>query len=231
MSAPEPGSPAPQKKGRGCFFYGCITCLAIFVLVVAGAFLTGWYLVHTVNGLITDYTDTSPATLPKVDMPADELAALKARVSEFGHALKVHTNTPPLVLDSREINALLEASPQVKQMNLDNAFYVDLEGDQIKGQISLPLDALSKIPFVHAQGRYLNGSGTFTATITNAALSLTIKSLEAKGKPLPPEVMAKLQQQNLVDSVNQNPTNTAAMSHFESIEVKDGTLIITAKPE
>ncbi len=229
MNPPEI-TPEPPKKRRGCFFYGCITCLAIFLLVVGGVFLTGWYTIHRLNALIAEYTDTSPAALPKVDMPANELASLKARVAEFEHALDAHTNTPPLILNSREINALLADSPQVKQMNLDNTFYVDLEGDQIQGQISLPLGQI-KIPLLNTAGRYLNGNGDFTATVTNAALSVTVKSLEVKGKPLPASFMASLQQQNLADAVNKNPTNTAAMSRFESIEVRDGTLIIKAKPE
>jgi hypothetical protein len=223
--------PQPPKKGRGCFFYGCITCLALALFAAIGIAFVMWYAVHTLNALVDEYTDTVPMTLPKVDMPAEELAKLKARVAEFGHALDAHTNTPPLILTSLEINALMTDSPQVKRMNLENKFHVDLEGDHVKGQVSLPLDQYVKIPFVHTTGRYLNGTGEFAAEVTNATLSLTIMSLEAKGKPLPPQIMATLQQKNLADPINQNPTNTAEMSRFESIEIKDSTLIIKAKTD
>ena len=222
--------PQSPKKPRGCFFYGCITCIALFVLAGILFVLGGWYFFHSLNTLVMEYTDTVPMVLPKVDMPPEELAKLKARVADFKRALDAHTSPPPLVLTSREVNALMEDSPQVKQMNLNDKFYVDLEGDHIKGQISLPLDQLPKIPFVHTAGRYLNGTGEFAAEVTNATLSLTAISLEVKGKPLPEKFMTSLHQQNLADQVNQNPTNVTAMSHYESIEIKDTTLIIKPKP-
>lgn len=218
----------PPKK-RGCFFYGCITCVVLFLVLAIGGSLVVWYTVHTVNGLVLEYTDTVPMPLPKVDMPADELARLKARVAAFSHALDAHTNTPPLVLTSRELNALMTNDADVKRMGLNDAFYVDLEGDHIKGQVSLPLDQFPKLPLVHTAGRYLNGTADFAAEVTNSALSLTIMAMEAKGKPLPPKFMAGLQQKNLADDINRNPTNTAAMSRFDSIEIKDSTLIIKAK--
>jgi hypothetical protein len=220
----------PPKK-RGCFFYGCIVCLALLLFGGLVVGLVGWYTVHQLNALVDQYTDTAAMPLPKVDMPPEELAKLKARVAEFKHALDAHTNTPPLVLTSREINALMADNPQIKSMNLDNTFYVDLEGDHIDGEVSLPLDNIGKIPFVHTAGRYLNGKGEFAAEVTNATLSVTTVSLEVKGKPLPPQFMASLSQKNLADSINQNPTNTAAMARFESIEVKDSALIIRAKSQ
>jgi hypothetical protein len=218
----------PPKK-RGCFFYGCIVCAALFLLVVICVGLFAWYGISKLNALVDQYTDTTAMQLPKVDMPADELAKLKARVATFKHALDAHTNTPPLVLTSREINALMTDDPQVKLMKLDDTFYVDLQGDHINGEVSLPLDRMGKIPFVHTAGRYLNGKGEFAAEVTNAMLSVTTISLEVKGSPLPAQFMSSLRQKNLAEDVNQNPTNTAAMAQFESIEIKDSTLIIRAK--
>ena len=234
MTAPPPfpvntGTDQPPKK-RGCFFYGCIVCIALFVFVVAVIGLFAWYGIHQLNAVVDQYTDTAAMTLPKVDLPPEELAKLKARVSEFTRALDAHSNTPPLILTSREINALMADNPQVKQMKLENVFYVDLEGSNIDGQISLPLDQI-KIPFIHTAGRYLNGKGEFSAEVTNAMLSVTTISLEVKGKPLPPQFMSSLSQKNLAEDVNQNPTNTAALARFESIEVKDSTLIIKAKSD
>ncbi len=220
--------PQAPKKPRGCFFYGCITCLALFGLAVVLLLLGGWYAVRSLNALVTEYTDTVPMALPKVNMPPEELAKLKARVADFQHALDAHSNSPPLILTGREINALMQDSPQVRQMNLNDKFYVDLVGDHIKGQISLPLDQF-KIPFVHTAGRYLNGIGDMSAEVTNAELTVAVISLEVKGKPLPPKFMGPLQQQNLADQVNQDPTNVTEMSRFESIEVRNSTLIIKPK--
>jgi hypothetical protein len=221
----------PAKKPRGCFFYGCITCLALFFLAFVLFLLGSWYVIHTLNALVAEYTDTAPVTLPTVDMPPGELAKLEERVNDFKHALDAHTNTPPLILTSREINAFMADNPHAKEMKLNDKLFVNLDGDKIKGQASLPLDYLPKVPFVHTAGRYLNVTGEFGLGVTNAALSLNITSLEARGKPLPPWFMSILQQKNITDSFNRDPTNTAEMSRFESIEVKDSNLIIKAKSD
>jgi hypothetical protein len=223
MSAPE-----PAKKPRGCFFYGCITCLALSFLAAIGILLLAWFGVRTLNALVAEYTDTAPMTLPKADMPPDELAKLEARVADFGHALDARTNTPPLVLTVREINALMSEYTRLHDTNLHDKFYVDLEGDHIKGQVSLPLDQI-KLPFVHTAGRYLNGTGDLAAGLTNATLSVSFTSFEATGKPLPLQIMATLQQVNFADKANQDPTNVTTLSHIDSIEFKDSTLIIKPK--
>ena len=219
------------KKPRGCFFYGCITCIALLLLAGVCVLLGGWYFVHSVNALVTEYTDTVPMALPKVDMPPEELARLKARISDFAQALGTRTNIPPLILTSREINALLEDTSEVQKMQLNDKFYVDLEGGEAKAQVSLPLDQLGKLPLLHTAGRYLNGAGDLATGLTNAALSVAFTSFQAKGKTLPLQVMATLQQINFADSANRNPTNTDIFRRIDSIEIKDSTLIIRARTD
>jgi len=70
------------------------------------------YFVGQINAVITEYNGTSPMTLPKVNMPADEVKKLQARLDAFNKAAEAHTNTPPLVLTGPEINALLGNSFQ-----------------------------------------------------------------------------------------------------------------------
>ena len=98
----------PQKpKGRWCFFYGCITCLVLLLIAGIGGFVAFRYVVGKINGFIDQYTDTSPITLPRVDLPADELKQLKARSDAFKVAVDAGSNAAPLVLTGREVNALL----------------------------------------------------------------------------------------------------------------------------
>ena len=194
----------PPPKRHGCFFTGCMISLVLLVLIGGSLFIGLGFLVNRVNKFIMEYTETSPMVLPHVEMSAGELRALKARVDVFGQALEAHTNTAPLVLTDREINALFADSQAVKDLNLQNRFYVSLEGEQIKGQISLPLEEYTRLPFIKTKGRYLNGSGTFKAVLTNDTLSVVIQSLEVKGRPVPEKPLSQLQSQNLADQLNQN---------------------------
>ncbi len=221
-----PASPTPPKR-RGCFFYGCVTCLVISFIIGITVFFGVRHVINSLNATIAEYTDTNAMALPKVEMPADELKKLHERIDAFDHALKAHSNAPPLVLTGRDINALLASSTNLN--NLKDRFYVALEGDQVKGQMSLPLGDLFKIPLIHTKGRFLNGAGTFKAAVTNGSLFVTVRTLEVKGKPLPDKFMGSLQQQNIAANFN-NSTNSTILDRCESMKVTNGTIIIKAKP-
>jgi hypothetical protein len=214
-----------QKKKRGCFFYGCITCIVLALLVAIGLGVAGYSAYRFVNKMVVEYTDTSPATLPDTALSADEFKKLNERIAAFNTAINAHTNVPPLMLTGPELNALINDSSALKDVN--GKVYLTLDGNKIKGEISLPLDKVQALQMLKANGRYLNGSGIFTASIENGNLSVSISSIEVKGKPLPGNYVAALQS-NLSQIFNQ-PQNRTAFDNYQSIEVKDGTLIVTPK--
>ncbi len=221
-------NPEPIQKRHGCFFYGCITSLVLLLVIGLTLFFGARYALHRINAAVLEYTDTRPLLLEKEEaLPAAEMERLKARADAFKSALEAHTNTPPLILTSRELSALLNSMPEMQ--GFKDSFRVALEGDKIKGQVSIPLDEFFKIPLVDFTGRYLNGAGAFKVLLTNAQLFVNIDSLEVKGKPLPESVMAKLRAQNFAENFEKNPTNAAAISRYESIVIKDSTLTIQPK--
>jgi hypothetical protein len=217
----------PEKKKPGCFFYGCITLL-IFVFVMAiAAFFGVRYAAAKVNGLILEYSDSQPMALPKVEMPSKDLHALEDRVAAFNRAAMARSNTPPLVLNSDEINALLSMTTNFA--GFKDRFYFKIEGSEIKGQLSLPMETEFRVPLLHFKGRYLNGTGTFRVMLTNDMLSVYLDSLEVKGKPFPERLMSKVRGSDLAGDFNNNRTNADILSHYESMEVKDGKMILKAK--
>ena len=218
-------NPEYPKKRRGCFFYGCITCLVLFLVVGLMGVLVVRYFIGQINAAIVEYTDTSPMALPKSDMPADEVKKLQERVDAFSKAAEAHTNAPPLVLTGREINALLANSTN----ELKNYVSVSLDGSEVKGQISLPLEKYFKIWTIHTQGRYLNGAATMTVGLTNSTLWVKLDSLDVKGTPLPEKFMAGLRGQNMAANANNDPRESEFISRFESIVVTNGTMIFKAK--
>ena len=211
-----------QKQPRGCLFHGC-TIGAVLLLVIA---LVGFLMVRRIanqlNAFIAESTDTQPMQLPKSEMPADELKALEERVAAFNRT--TGTNVPALRLTSRELNALLGASAEIRDST--NWFSVTLEGDQIKGMVSLPLESQFKVPLLNFKGRYLNGSGVFSVAITNQMLFVGIQSLEVKGKPLSDKFMRRLQAVNFAENFN-NSTNRAAIARYGNLTVKDGMMVLT----
>src|SRR5437867_4753859 len=190
--APPTATPASQPaKRRGCFFYGCITVLVLMVVVGIAGFFTVRYALNKVTAMVEQYTETTPMTLPTVQMSATDYQQLDKRVTAFADAVTARKATPPLVLTGDEINALIANNPAWK--GLKGKVYVTIEGDQIKGKVSIPMDDLAQVPLLsRLKGRYLNGSAAFKVSRANGVLVVTLQSLEAKGQSPSPQGMAQL---------------------------------------
>ena len=216
---PDPTSLPPVRKGRGCLFYGCLTGLVL--LLIAG--LMAFFAVRFVRGRIADYTDAAPMRLPKVEMADAEFKQLEARVKSFGDAMDQNKPTEPLVLTERDLNALLAQSVNTKE--LADKFYVSLDGDQVKGQVSIPLPSLGWF----GKGRYLNGDATFNVSLENGVLVATVREVRVKGRPLPDSVLGAWRQENLAKEVYKDQKNAEAIRKFESLQVRDGQVVIKAR--
>ncbi|HYT60947.1 MAG TPA: hypothetical protein VEL06_12295 [Haliangiales bacterium] len=230
MSDPTPPASAPPPpKRRGCFFYGCITVLVIMVFFGVAGFIAFRYVLNRFIAVAEQYTDTKPMTLPKVELSAADYEQLNKRVTAFGDGLNGPEAVPPLVLSGEEINALIANDPNWKQMK--GKAYVTVEGDQIKGQVSVPLaEFAGRVPGLsRLKGRYLNGSAALKVSLSNGQLVVTLRSLEAKGQSPPQQVMTQLQTVNFAQDASQNPKTAELIGKLESIEVKDGEVIIKAR--
>jgi len=210
----------PPKPRRGCFFYGCITG-AVLLLLVIGALLVG---LHYVKKMVNRYTDTQPMELPSVQMPQDELNKLKRRFEAFETAVREQRPTRPLTLTSDEINALIANGSE--RQALRGKFYVSLEGDQLKSQVSVPLQEVGLSMF---KGRYLNGTATFSLSLRNGVLAVAPRTIQVKGKPLPEVYMQTIRKENLAASLANEPRAVAVLQGLEDVQVKEGKLVIVPK--
>jgi hypothetical protein len=189
-------------------------------MLLAGA-LAGF---HLFKKTLNDFTDTSPVTLPTVKMSPDEMAQVRRRVDEFRTAVRGGLPAPPLALTADEINALIATDPDLQA--LKGKLYATIEGDQIKGQVSVPVEEAGLPMF---KGRYLNGSGIFNLSLHNGILRLTAQTVSVKGKPLPEVYLQNIRKQNLAKKINSDPRDSVALDHLESIDVKDGKIVIVPK--
>jgi len=164
--------------------------------------------------------------LPDVQMPTAEYAELVKRLTAFHDPLASHKATPQLVLTSDEINALIVNNPARHQLKVK--VYVMIEEDQIKGQVSMPMDdGLAQLPGLSKlKGRFLNGSASLKISLQDGTLFVTMQSLQVKGQSPPENIMAQLRARNLAQNIYNDPKNAETMRKLESIEVKDGKITI-----
>jgi len=107
-------------------------------------------------------------------------------------------------LTGQEINALIADSPAWKQ--LKGKLYVTVAGDQIKGEVSIPMDDLGKMPGLsRLKGRFLNGSASLKISLQDGTLFVTMQSLQVKGQSPPENIMAQLRAQNLAQNIYNDP--------------------------
>ena len=68
-------------------------------------------------------------------MAAEQRQALKDRVEAFRKAVNEGKATEPLVLTGDDLNVLIEDNAELK-----GTIFVKVEGDELKGRVSIPLD-------------------------------------------------------------------------------------------
>jgi hypothetical protein len=216
---PEPPVAAPRQ--RGCFFYGCIIASVLALLVaimVAVAIYVGYQFL---NRLVDQYTATAPRELPKVEIPPEKRQALKDRVEAFRKAVDAGTPIEPLELTSDDLNALIEEEPDFK-----GTVYVKIDGGQIKGQVSIPLE---KLGLGMVKGRYFNGEADFKASLSDGILIVTLESIEVNGEKVPDQYMTDIRKQNWAKDFYKDAKNAERLRNVESLEVKDGKIILKVR--
>jgi hypothetical protein len=212
---------SPAKRRRGCLFYGCLGgTLGLLALLLA--LLLG---LHELRKMIAKYTDTKPIALPTVEMSPRQLEEVQHRVESFKEAVRSGRATPPLELSSDDINAMIASDPNLREIK--GKLYVTIQDSHLRGQLSFPLE---QSEFRLLKGRYLNGTGTFSVSLQNGNLSVTPDVILVKGKPLPWIYMNRLRSQNLANAVNDNPQASVGLNRLQTIQIKNGKLILVPKP-
>ncbi len=225
---PDQGSPfppEPERKPRGCLFYGCIVAIVIGVLVLLVVGFGAWGAYRAASRFVEQYAEDAPAPIPVVERPAPEVDAIKARIDKFGDALAAGAATEPLALSADEINALIASVPEFKGLAA-----VDFAGDKFRGKLSLPFERLGFPIGSLFPGKFLNGTATIDARIVDGRPVVTIDAIESKGKAVPDSFLDSIRGQNLMEGIEKDSKANQAVGRLESIAVKDGKLVLTPKP-
>lgn len=213
----------PPKRRKGCLFYGCLTLTACFLILLV-LFLAGLY---QFKRLVYQYTDSSPMALPELHMSTEQMDAVKRRVDTFKDAVNAGRATEPLVLTADDINAIIHTDPELKALK-GRLYVTALEDGRGKLAGSIRLGDIGAPVF---RNRYLNGTATVGVSFQNGILAFKPEELMAKGKPLPAPAMDKIRSMPIASRVNDDPRASVALNRFQSVEIRDGKLILTPKQE
>jgi len=232
-----------EKKSGGCMKMlgcGCLVVVILSVIAVVAVYQIAKKTMAAVAASVEQYTEEQPMELPKVALTEQQIQALNARVEAFGEAINAGQTPEPLVLEGDEINALIRANDEAKE--IAESVYLTIEGEQIKAQISLSLDQfvepLKEIPLPKAltqglaeaiEGRYLNGKAGISAQMAQSRLQVYLESVQVGDKPLPEEIMSQLRTENLAKDATNDPETREALSKIESLQISNGRLVIAPK--
>jgi hypothetical protein len=222
-------SPEPDEeptRRHGCFFYGCLITGILGLLLLIAAGLITYVLYRSLSQFVDENTATAPRELPKVEVPPEARQAIKEKVDAFDKAADVKDSPQTLVLTADELNALIDESPDLK-----GQIYLTMEGDQIKGKLSIRLEKLSyfleKLGIGLLRGRYFNGEVELKGSFSDGTLKLMIESLEVNGRRLPQPFVTQVT--DMIVEFSKDPRHANEVNKIESIEIKDGKLIIKTR--
>jgi hypothetical protein len=216
-------TPAQTPAKRGCLFYGGIALIVFVLLVGLIGYWSVRYAIKATDRLISEYTDTVPATLEKVEVSPDRLKEVQQRLAAFKEALDKKSSAEELALSAEDLNTLIAGDPGFRELR--DKLFVGIEGDRIQGQLSLPLE---QIGWEKLKGRYLNGTATFKLSLEKGALKVVLDDVTVKGKPLPATLRAVLNR-NLAENARPRPKNAKGVEQFDTIKVEGGKLIFKNK--
>lgn len=206
-----------EKKGRGCLFWGCLISLLLFVLAVVGVVGGGYWFF---NSQVKAYTDEAPADIPVIEANEQEITELKARVDTMQESIEAGEPAGELVLTAEDINKLISANEDTR-----GKVYVTIEDDKLRGDVSIPTNEIAPV----FGDRYFNASATFNVSYEGGVLVVTLVDAEVKGERLPQEFIDAIAKQNLAEELYSDSEKAEVIRKFESIEVRDGKVILRAK--
>ena len=182
-----------------------------------------WGLRYFINANIQRFTAAEPQQFEAASLPDAELKQLQQRLTDFGRALG-QTNAPAQVsMTGPELNAVLATEPATAKWK--DIVRVRLQGDQVRGEISLPLEAASKVWFLGGlAGRHLNANLNLRVAVTNGALTAQIVGADVRGVPLPQPFVDEIQRQAPWREWQENPEVRKLTERLGWLRIEDGQL-------
>lgn len=200
------------SKDGNCALYGCA---AVVLLGMAVVIVVGVVMKQAFDRIKEEFTAAEAVELPTVENNEETVS----RLDTWRESLESGEGKTALVLTEEDINVLIQHHPDMEW--LAGKVHVSIEGSDITGDMSFPLDEIPGF-----SGRYFNGSATFDLSLDNGRLYFYLSEASVKGEPVPEEVMASLRSTNLAEDMNRDPQFQDELSSLSSISITDGVVKI-----
>jgi len=214
-----------SSASKGCAI-GCLILVLFLALIVAG--IGGIFGFVVVPGM-REMTQETPVEIPEVTLTPQERDDVLARFESFLAGMDGRGEPVPMELSGQELNALLRHFGPELDLPAEHVV-LSIQEDVLKADVSIPTD---DVPFLgyFAPGRYLNGAGVVSVSLTDGELEIYLEDIQFGQAPIPAEALQQLQQENLGRDLMRNPETRPYVEKLESIEVTGGKLIVTPKPQ
>ena len=132
---PFPAAPSePAPRGRGCFFWGCMT-VGIVGLLIGGCTA---YAAYAFYRAVNNYTATTPVPVPVHEVKPGEKEAVQERVDTYE---KAGAGAATLELSAADLNTLLvKAEPWFA-----GKVFMRVEGEKVFVDVSVPLKEIPQV--------------------------------------------------------------------------------------
>lgn len=215
--------PQTQPAKRGCFFWGCIISIILFVcFLIVMAVLA--FLGKKVFDIGMSYLAEEPAEIAIYEPTPDEAEAVQDKFRSVREGVKARKGER-YSFSVDELNALIATDPEFKELR--GRAYLTIEDDRITTDTSIPLGGLTGIQLF--KGRYINGKVQLEITATNGRLQVFLQEIEVNGKKVPEQFMAAISKENIAKELAKDSDFQNAMRNIERIDVSDGKIVIQAK--
>ena len=207
-------------------FYACITIVVVIIALFIGTFLGTR---QALNMVINNYTGTAPVEIPGLKLtPEEKTTRIQKLETDFSTAAG---SGGTVAMDEVDLNLLLSRTPGVS--NYADQIFLRVETNQIKADISMPLDQFAEWKKVATRfrssnltGRYLNATLSLAPSLQNQTLQLDLTGIEVNGDPLPETFTGKVDLEKVTEEANQSPEARKVLDRIEAIEVAEGSVKI-----
>ncbi len=195
----------------------CGIIVGIIIVLVGGILL---YSGHAIRKFKKEYTEDKPVEIQHEPITKKQQTQLTNKYQTVKEVLKTHKKTE-LQFTSDEFSQILAYSPETKRFAHQSKFW--LEGDKIKADLSIPLNAIPQM-----QGRYLNGLFTISVTVQEGKIHYHVDECLVKGHPIDPTYIKLLNTQD-IDEILSQRSGKNWREFIESVEIKDSKLTIKTR--
>jgi hypothetical protein len=211
-----------SSEGRSYLKYMAIGCFGTFlVLIVIGlAIVFGGK--YALDYAMEEFADENPTAFSESALGPEESAIVKKKFDSF---FTGEGGDLSLTMDSDELNHLVANQPEFSDIKDKVRFTI--EGNQMKTQLSLPMDDFKKmypdIPQGMLQGKYINADAVIEFRSSGKSVGAYVKSMTIKNKRVPSGLLSKIQDRNLLEA---GPLANR-FKKIGDINIQNGNIIFT----